>query len=101
MKIHGEKGERKFTAKIVCWLLGNGCIFSWISMLAIVHYYAILFPKYHPARVLPMIYQPFAVASLVILTYYEANINSRKQNLLGYSLFFISCLIILIISCVL
>ncbi|KAI3838387.1 hypothetical protein MKW92_026879 [Papaver armeniacum] len=98
MAVHGENEEGKLTATVVCWLLGNGCLFSWNSMLSIVDYYENLFPKYHPARVLPIVYQPFAVGILVILTYHEAKINTRRRNLLGYSIFFISALLVLVLD---
>ncbi|RVW70848.1 Equilibrative nucleotide transporter 3 [Vitis vinifera] len=51
MSVHNENGngaptkvEGKYAAIIVCWLLGNGCLFSWNSMLTIGDYYAYLFP---------------------------------------------------------
>ncbi|XP_031097537.1 equilibrative nucleotide transporter 3-like isoform X1 [Ipomoea triloba] len=89
--------EGKYIAIIVCWLLGNGCLFSWNSMLTIGDYYAYLFPKYHPARVLTLVYQPFALGTIAILAYHEAKINTRKRNLFGYSLFFISTFLVLVI----
>ncbi|XP_026397829.1 equilibrative nucleotide transporter 2-like [Papaver somniferum] len=97
MAIQFEKGEGKFAATVVCWLLGIGCLFSWNSMVSIIDYYAILFPKYHPARVLPIVYQPLAVGVLLILSYNEAKINTRKRNLFGYFLFFMSSLMILVV----
>ncbi|XP_028783212.1 equilibrative nucleotide transporter 3-like [Neltuma alba] len=90
--------EGKNTAIVFCWLLGNGCLFSWNSMLTIEDYYVYLFPNYHPSRVLTLIYQPFAITTLAILTYYEARMNTRKRNLFGYTLFFISCLAVLILD---
>ncbi|KAF8414008.1 hypothetical protein HHK36_002006 [Tetracentron sinense] len=36
--------EGKYVAMVVCWLLGNGCLFSWNSMLTIEDYYVNLFP---------------------------------------------------------
>ncbi|XP_028059290.1 equilibrative nucleotide transporter 3-like isoform X7 [Camellia sinensis] len=36
--------EGKYVAMVVCWLLGNGCLFSWNSMLTIEDYYGTLFP---------------------------------------------------------
>ncbi|KAK7382488.1 hypothetical protein VNO80_01341 [Phaseolus coccineus] len=36
--------EGKYAAIVVCWLLGNGCLFSWNSMLTIEDYYIYLFP---------------------------------------------------------
>ncbi|XP_054811095.1 equilibrative nucleotide transporter 3-like [Prosopis cineraria] len=90
--------EGKHTAIVFCWLLGNGCLFSWNSMLTIEDYYSYLFPNYHSSRVLTLVYQPFAITTLAILTYYEATMNTRKRNLQGYTLFFISCLAVLILD---
>ncbi|CAI9280165.1 unnamed protein product [Lactuca saligna] len=92
------KLEGKFTAMVVCWLLGIGCAFSWNSMLTIEDYYVHLFPKYHSMRVLTLVYQPFALGTLAILTYHEANINTRKRNLFGYILFFFSTLVVLLLD---
>nr|DAD23099.1 TPA_asm: hypothetical protein HUJ06_024562 [Nelumbo nucifera] len=93
-----DKPEGKITAIIVCWLLGNGCLFSWNSMLTIEDYYVYLFPNYHPTRVLTLVYQPFALGTLAILAYKEAKINTRRRNLTGYILFFISSLLVLILD---
>ncbi|XP_004507231.1 equilibrative nucleotide transporter 3-like [Cicer arietinum] len=90
--------QGKFVVIVVCWLLGNGCLFSWNSMLTIEDYYVSLFPKYHPSRVLTLVYQPFAFGTLAILTYYEAKINTRKRNLFGYTLFFLGILAVLILD---
>ncbi|KAK4360336.1 hypothetical protein RND71_019288 [Anisodus tanguticus] len=90
--------EGKYAAMLVCWLLGNGCLFSWNSMLTIEDYYVYLFPNYHPSRVLTLIYQPFALGTLAILAYNEAKINTRRRNLFGYSLFFISTFIVLVLD---
>lgn len=105
MSVHNENGngaptkvEGKYAAIIVCWLLGNGCLFSWNSMLTIGDYYAYLFPDYHPSRVLTLVYQPFALVTIAILTYKEANINTRLRNLFGYTLFFISTLLVLVLD---
>ncbi|KAI3499216.1 hypothetical protein L1887_35009 [Cichorium endivia] len=100
---HHEKGtttklEGKFTAMVVCWLLGIGCSFSWNSMLTIEDYYVTLFPKYHPLRILTLVYQPFALIALAILAYHEANMNTRKRNLFGYTLFFIGTLVVLLLD---
>lgn len=88
----------KYVAMVVCWLLGNGCLVSWNSMLTIEDYYVYLFPKYHPSRVLTLVYQPFALGTLAILAYNEAKINTRQRNLFGYLLFFISTLLVLILD---
>ncbi|XP_027171261.1 equilibrative nucleotide transporter 3-like [Coffea eugenioides] len=90
--------EGKFAAMAVCWLLGNGCLFSWNSMLTIEDYYVYLFPSYHPSRVLTLVYQPFALGTLAVLAYNEAKINTRKRNLFGYSLFFVSTLLVLVLD---
>uniref|UniRef100_A0A1D1ZAL0 Equilibrative nucleoside transporter 4 n=2 Tax=Anthurium amnicola TaxID=1678845 RepID=A0A1D1ZAL0_9ARAE len=90
--------EGKYIAMVVCWLLGNGSLFSWNSMLTIEDYYGSLFPKYHPARVLTLVYQPFAFGTIVILTYHEANINTRKRNLTGFIIFFISSVLVLVLD---
>ncbi|RDX96046.1 Equilibrative nucleotide transporter 3, partial [Mucuna pruriens] len=90
--------QGKYTAIVVCWFLGNGCLFSWNSMLTIEDYYVYLFPKYHPSRVLTLVYQPFAVGTLAILAYKEDKINTRIRNLFGYTLFFISTLLVLILD---
>ncbi|KAL5082114.1 hypothetical protein RYX36_010535 [Vicia faba] len=88
----------KNVAIVVCWLLGNGCLFSWNSMLTIEDYYMYLFPKYHPSRVFTLVYQPFAVGTLFLLAYNEAKVNTRLRNLFGYSLFFIATLLVLILD---
>ncbi|RZC62975.1 hypothetical protein C5167_024741 [Papaver somniferum] len=98
MAIHAENGEGKLTAMVVCWLLGNGCMFSWNSMLTIVDYFGFVFPNYHPSRVLTLVYQPFATVTLAILAYNEAKINTRRRNLQGYLLFFVSSLLILVLD---
>ncbi|WMV13999.1 hypothetical protein MTR67_007384 [Solanum verrucosum] len=90
--------EGKYGAMLVCWVLGNGCLFSWNSMLTIQDYYIALFPNYHPSRVLTLIYQPFALGTLAILAYNEAKINTRKRNLFGYTLFFIATFIVLVLD---
>ncbi|CAL0322673.1 unnamed protein product [Lupinus luteus] len=90
--------QGRYAAILVCWLLGNGCLFSWNSMLTIEDYYSSLFPKYHSSRVLTLVYQPFAVGTLGILAYNEAKLNTRTRNLFGYILFFISTLLVLILN---
>ncbi|KAL3509536.1 hypothetical protein ACH5RR_028937 [Cinchona calisaya] len=93
-----DRVEGKFAAMVVCWLLGNGCLFSWNSMLTIEDYYTYLFPRYHPSRILTLAYEPFALGTLVVLAYNEAEINTRRRNLFGYCLFFISTLLVLILD---
>ncbi|XWS39522.1 hypothetical protein CRYUN_Cryun18bG0062700 [Craigia yunnanensis] len=93
-----QRLEGRYAAMFVCWLLGNGCLFSWNSMLTIEDYYGYLFPHYHPSRVLTLVYQPFALGTLAILTYNEAKINTRRRNLFGYILFFLSSLAVLVLD---
>ncbi|KAK9166117.1 hypothetical protein Scep_001308 [Stephania cephalantha] len=88
----------KNAAMVLCWLLGNGCLFAWNGMLTSQDYYVTLFPKYHTARVLTLVYQPFALGTLSILAYNEAKINTRRRNLIGYILFFISSTAVLVID---
>ncbi|CAN4078234.1 unnamed protein product [Withania somnifera] len=79
--------EGKFMGVFVCWILGLGSLVSWNSLMSISDYYYALFPNYHPARVLTLVYQPFALGSMAILAYNEAKVDTRKRNLAGYILF--------------
>lgn len=88
----------RFAAIVVCWFLGNGSLISWNSMLTIVDYYDAKFPDYHPTRVLTLVYQPFAFLVLAVLTYHEAKLNTRSRNIWGYTLFFISSLLVIILD---
>ncbi|XP_015055155.1 equilibrative nucleotide transporter 3-like isoform X1 [Solanum pennellii] len=90
--------EGKYSGMVVCWILGLGSLVSWNSMLTIGDYYYQLFPKYHPSRVLTLVYQPFALATMVILVYNEASINTRKRNLTGFTLFFLSTFALLVLD---
>ncbi|XP_020202654.1 equilibrative nucleotide transporter 3 isoform X1 [Cajanus cajan] len=90
--------EGKFQGTVVCFILGLGSLVAWNSMLTVGDYYYNLFPKYHPSRVLTIIYQPFALGTMAILTYNESKINTRKRNLIGYSLFSISTLLVLVLD---
>ncbi|CAA0825134.1 Equilibrative nucleotide transporter 3 [Striga hermonthica] len=90
--------EGKTKAIVVCWFLGLGALVAWNSMLTIGDYYYQLFPRYHPSRVLTLVYQPFALGTMAILAYYEAKIDTRKRNLFGYILFCISTFGLLVID---
>ncbi|KAG6594637.1 Equilibrative nucleotide transporter 3 [Cucurbita argyrosperma subsp. argyrosperma] len=92
--------EGKYTALAVCWVLGLGSLVCWNSMLTISDYYYQLFPHYHPSRVLTLVYQPFAVGTIAILAYYEAKIDTRWRNIRGYSLFFISSVLLIVLDLV-
>uniref|UniRef100_A0A7N0REL2 Equilibrative nucleoside transporter n=1 Tax=Kalanchoe fedtschenkoi TaxID=63787 RepID=A0A7N0REL2_KALFE len=80
----------KVAGLVVCWFLGMGSLVSWNSMLTVSDYYYKLFPNYHPARVLTLVYQPFALGTMLILAYNESTVNTRKRNIFGYTLFFAS-----------
>ncbi|XP_059301465.1 equilibrative nucleotide transporter 3-like isoform X2 [Lycium ferocissimum] len=54
--------------------------------------------KYHPSRVLTLVYQPFALATMAILAYNEARINTRNRNLTGFTLFFLSTFALLVLD---
>ncbi|CAN6199415.1 unnamed protein product [Urochloa humidicola] len=88
----------KFMGILICWLLGNGSLFAWNSMLTIEDYYAHLFPDYHPTRILTLAYQPFAFGVTLIMTYYEAKMNTRRRNLAGFSLFFLGSFALIILD---
>ncbi|PAN13627.2 hypothetical protein PAHAL_2G407900 [Panicum hallii] len=88
----------KFLGIFICWLLGNGSLFAWNSMLTIEDYYGHLFPDYHPTRVLTLAYQPFAFGITLIMTYYEAKMNTRRRNLAGFSLFFLGSFALIILD---
>ncbi|KAG6755944.1 hypothetical protein POTOM_039352 [Populus tomentosa] len=83
---------------VVCWFLGLGSLVSWNSMLTIGDYYYCLFPKYHPSRVLTLVYQPFALGTMAMLAYNEAKINTRKRNVAGYILFAASTLMLMVVD---
>ncbi|KAK9121960.1 hypothetical protein Syun_019577 [Stephania yunnanensis] len=36
----------KNAAMVLCWLLGNGCLFAWNGMLTYQDYYVTLFPEH-------------------------------------------------------
>ncbi|CAA0817838.1 Equilibrative nucleotide transporter 3 [Striga hermonthica] len=90
--------QGKTKAIVVCWFLGLGALVAWNSMLTIGDYYYQLFPRYHPSRVLTLVYQPFALGTMAILAYYEAKIDTRKRNLFGYNLFCIGTFGLLVID---
>lgn len=90
----------KYKAIVVCWFLGLGSLVSWNSILTIEDYYYDLFPKYHPSRVLTLVYQPFALGTMALLTYNEAKINTRKRNIAGYMLFTASTLMLIVVDLV-
>ncbi|XP_027931654.1 equilibrative nucleotide transporter 3-like isoform X1 [Vigna unguiculata] len=101
LSIHNEAPRRlegKFQAMVVCFILGLGSLVAWNSMLTVGDYYYTLFPRYHPLRVLTLVYQPFALGTMAILAYNESRINTRLRNLIGYSLFSVSTLLVLVLD---
>ncbi|KAL6333566.1 hypothetical protein AAG906_028751 [Vitis piasezkii] len=86
------------SAMVVCWILGLGSLVSWHSMLTIGDYYYNLFPRYHPSRVLTLVYQPFALGTMALLAYNEAKIDTRKRNLAGYILFCASTFLLVVLD---
>ncbi|KAG0474117.1 hypothetical protein HPP92_015974 [Vanilla planifolia] len=93
-----KKSKGRFGAILVCWFLGIGSLIAWNSMLTIVDYYVKVFPRYHPTRVLSVVYQPFALVTIAILAYHEAKLNTRIRNLFGFSLFFLSSLLVIVLD---
>ncbi|KAM1108451.1 hypothetical protein ACFX14_005211 [Malus domestica] len=92
------KLEGQYKALAVCWFLGLGSLVAWNSMLTIGDYYYNLFPTYHPSRVLTLVYQPFAFVTMATLAYHEAKVDTRKRNLIGYALFFLATLMLIIVD---
>ncbi|CAH8301501.1 unnamed protein product [Eruca vesicaria subsp. sativa] len=93
-----EKLQGGFQAKVICCILGIGGLASWNSLLTIADYYYKVFPDYHPSRVLVLVYQPFALGTIVILAYHESKINTRKRNLIGYIIFTVSTLLLIVLD---
>ncbi|XP_050288956.1 equilibrative nucleotide transporter 3-like [Quercus robur] len=90
--------QGKYKAVAVCWILGLGSLMSWNSMLTIGDYYYKLFPLYHPSRVLTLVYEPFAIVTMAVLAYNESKIDTRLRNLIGYSLFFASTVMLIVLD---
>ncbi|KAL7200329.1 hypothetical protein ACSBR1_032286 [Camellia fascicularis] len=59
---------------------------------------SVIIAKYHPSRVLTLVYQPFALGTMAILAYNESKIDTRQRNLTGYILFFISTFALLVLD---
>ncbi|KAJ6401801.1 hypothetical protein OIU84_013964 [Salix udensis] len=80
--------EGKHLGMACCWALGLATLITTINCSRITI----------PARLLTLIYMPFAVVSMAILTYYESKIDTRKRNLSGLILFFLSSLLLLLLD---
>ncbi|XP_024198034.2 equilibrative nucleotide transporter 3 [Rosa chinensis] len=90
--------QGQYKAMAVCWVLGLGTLFAWNSLVTIEDYYYVLFPEYHPSRVLTCLYQPFALAILAIFSYNEAEVDTRRRILVGYNLFFLGTFMLIIVD---
>ncbi|GAB4826833.1 Epsin-3, clathrin recruitment and traffic between the Golgi and endosome [Ancistrocladus abbreviatus] len=90
--------EGKMMAMIVYWVLGLGSLLAWNSIIAIGDYYYKIFPKYHPSRVLPLMYLPVAIGTLTILAYNESRIDTRRRNIAGYCLYFLGSLLYIVLD---
>ncbi|KAL6909755.1 hypothetical protein ACP4OV_001414 [Aristida adscensionis] len=96
---HGMPGiQGKYLGIFICWLLGNGCLIGFNSMLTTEDYFVYLFPNYHPTRVITLAYQPSVLTISAIFAYHEAKVNTRLRNLVGYTLFFFSSLALVILD---
>ncbi|XP_038705301.1 equilibrative nucleotide transporter 3-like [Tripterygium wilfordii] len=93
-----DQVKGKYAAIIVCWVLGAGCLFAWNVLFTIQDYYGHLFPRYHPSRLLTLAYVPFFFGVLAALAYNEEKINTRRRNLIGFTLFFIGSLLLLVLD---
>ncbi|MCL7035066.1 hypothetical protein MKW94_006220 [Papaver nudicaule] len=90
--------QGRMMASMICWLLGIGCVLAWNSMLTIQDYYQSLFPDYHSARVLPIVYFPVVLTTTAVLAYYEATLNTRKRIISGFLLLFMTNAAIIIMD---
>ncbi|CAO1941615.1 unnamed protein product [Urochloa humidicola] len=77
--------QGKYLGIFICWILGNGCLFGFNSILTIEDYFIYLFP-------------PFLLTISAFFTYHEAKVNTRRRNLVGYMLFFLSSLTLVILD---
>ncbi|MCL7050133.1 hypothetical protein MKW94_006980 [Papaver nudicaule] len=94
----GGGGEGRMMAMVICGLLGIGCLLAWNSVLAIQDYYQYLFPDYHSARVLQIVYSPVVLTTTAVLAYFEATMNTRKRIISGFILLFMSNAAIMILD---
>jgi len=93
---HGGAGiPQQLVVEVLC--LTTISIF-WMAKLSIWQCFTFCLKKYHPSRVLTLVYQPFALGTMALLTYNEAKINTRKRNIAGYMLFTASTLMLIVVS---
>ncbi|KAL1805531.1 hypothetical protein DCAR_0831255 [Daucus carota subsp. sativus] len=90
--------QGKGSAMAVSWVLGVGALASRNSIFTIGDYYYKLFPDYHPDRVLTLVYQTLALSAMILFTYKESKINTRRRNMSGYILFFLTTLALVLLD---
>ncbi|CAN7111519.1 unnamed protein product [Brassica rapa subsp. narinosa] len=93
-----RKLEGKFGAMVVCCILGVGQLVAWNTILTISDYYYQVFPEYHPSRVLTLVYQPFVLGTIFILVFMGKKKKNQKQIAIGYTIFFIGSLLLIILD---
>ncbi|KAH0903706.1 hypothetical protein HID58_043209 [Brassica napus] len=93
-----RKLEGKFGAMVVCCILGVGQLVAWNTILTISDYYYQVFPEYHPLRVLTLVYQPFVLGTIFILVFMGKKKKNQKQIAIGYTIFFIGSLLLIILD---
>lgn len=54
--------------------------------------------SYHPSLVHTLVYQPFALITMVTLAYHETKVDTRKRNLIEYALFFLGTLMLIVVD---
>ncbi|XP_024521883.1 equilibrative nucleotide transporter 3 isoform X2 [Selaginella moellendorffii] len=98
MEDHLKQGKQSTVSYVICMLFGLGLLFPWNSIVTVMDYYLVVFPAYHPSRVLTLIYQASAFFTVAVLAYHEARVDTRFRVLLGFSLYFVSSLMVPIID---
>ncbi|KAL0668003.1 hypothetical protein Bca4012_030707 [Brassica carinata] len=87
-------------AKIQCCLLGIGQLFPWNTILTISDYYYEIFPNYHPARILALVYQPFVMGTIFTLVSRGQKSKNQGRVLAGYCLFVIGTIFLITVDLV-
>lgn len=90
----------KLKAKIQCCLLGIGQLFPWNTILTISDYYYEIFPNYHPARILALVYQPFVLVTIFTLVSKGKKSKNQGRILAGYCLFVIGTIFLITVDLV-
>ncbi|XP_058741447.1 equilibrative nucleotide transporter 3-like [Vicia villosa] len=97
--------DGKYLAIVVCWILGNGFLFAWKNMLTIQDYYVYLFPIIYRYLCLLFVRQDSLFLLIRIrggemdgMDGYGLDVNTRLRNLIGYSFFFFTTLLVLVFN---